>query len=626
MSIGIITDITKYNTGIVSIGTDSITISGHDNLKPALIGDTVEVVSGVPSQPISPKINKVINRASHKNIPGILDICSKVIYGMSKKGVPIYLFKPSNESYPCFLVASNLKRELSRAENHYVLINFHEWKPDKFVKLPTGTIASILGPIGSLEVEYEHIIHKWGLHKPTFKNIIKHNPTIPTQISQDITSLKLLASGSQIEPNRLDLLDLDIFSIDPKGCEDIDDALHIRHDGDIGRNVVEVGVHIADVGHWIQEGSPLDVLARAGLSTVYAPHRRIDILPAEYSTNICSLKPLETRYAVSTLFYFNNATGELLNYKFALTVIKSKKAFSYEEANEAIAGKTHQGLLLLRDLVYKMSPSRSSDPSHVIVETFMILTNKVVAETLYGIYPMHTILRTHKGSKKDQIQFYQSAQLQPLYSNNNEEIDKLKRHLDIIGMESAEYIIANADDTTADTTHVALGLKYYTHFTSPIRRYVDLINHRLLTSHICNQSSELGNNTSLLQVCVDFNNLSKRLSRAESEFSLLTLISQLGKKNEIIKTIAYITDLGEIGNPKITIFIPQYNLNKRLRLYHRDTDVLKEYIYCDSTLTITDKQTKETITYKLLQKLAIEIIPNMQSEILTKKIRIILTL
>lgn len=666
MSLLGIIDISKYNIGIVKPSegntTNSYTIIGYENLKPALNGDKVEL-AGSGSLDLNYKVIKVIERAKHTDIPGILELRSKVIYGMNRRGVPIYLFKPSNKAYPSFLVASTLKRDLG---NQYVLVNFHEWPSNclptasnlsTISKFPSGTMVTVLGPIGDLTTEYEHVIHKYGLSKPTFKNLIKRQPDLGEKIRKDKATLI-----NQDEPQhlRMDLTDLNVFSIDPEGCEDIDDALHIRivspspGSSTIKTEYIEVGVHIADVAQWIPEGSPFDLIARSGLSTVYAPHKRVDILPAEYATDICSLKPMQMRYAITTLFHFD-MNGQLISHKFALSTIKSKYALSYERADALLAAEhsNHDlvpSLALFKDLVTKVAthvqqaaqPSGDkmhnsnknskaepiTDFSHAIVETFMILTNKVVAETLCKELPSQTILRTHKGAKKEQVAIYQGLQIRP----DDKESKLLKAHLDIVTMESAEYILfklqgnlsGDSQSEPEKYSHAGLGLGYYTHFTSPIRRYVDLINHRLIRRIILNleASDKSDNNTDVLdKVCREFNDLSKRINKAEREFALLALIAQWEFANTSLITSAYITELGE-DSPSVTIFIPKYNLSKKVRAHHKNIDTLKEWSCNSKTLTIKDKATEVITQYSLLQKIKIEIIPNMQSEIMSKKIKI----
>ena len=149
-------NILKYNRGIFICNTCSTQpsqylIDGHENLKPALNGDIVQLNDQ------NNKVLRIHQRAKHTDIPGILELRSKIIYGTNKRGVPIYVFKPSDKSYPNFLVASHLKKD---SGNQYVLINFHDWLSTS--KLPNGTLATVLGPVGDLKVEYENIIHKYG--------------------------------------------------------------------------------------------------------------------------------------------------------------------------------------------------------------------------------------------------------------------------------------------------------------------------------------------------------------------------------------------------------------------------------------------------------------------------------
>ena len=248
------------------------------NLNRALDGSLVTI-------DITDNCNKIINIINNnvpQIIPGILYVHSKMLYGTNKKNMPIYLFKPDNWKLPDFYVASNIKNKRKNLyTNIYCTINYVRWDVDK--KLPTGSINQIIGDVGIFEHENEYILHKHNLY---FNNINKKKLSINEEIKLE---------------KRLDLRDKFVLSIDPEGCKDIDDAIHINET----ISGYEVGIHIADVSHFIKENTELDEVLKNRLTSIYAPHKTINMLPDKLSNGLCSLLPNQDKYAFSTIFNFN---------------------------------------------------------------------------------------------------------------------------------------------------------------------------------------------------------------------------------------------------------------------------------------------------------------------------------
>ncbi|KAG9315316.1 hypothetical protein JVU11DRAFT_4455 [Chiua virens] len=342
--------------------------------------------------------------------------------------------------------------------------------------------------------------------------------------------------------DRMDLRDLDICSIDPPGCQDIDDALHARR---LPNGLIEAGVHIADVSHFVHVDTPMDSEAASRGTTVYLVDKRIDMLPALLGTNLCSLRPHVERLAFSVIWVspFNRSCtraltndssnsptdADIINVKFAKSVIASKAAFEYEEAqirkdDPNRTDSITQSIRLLNALAVKLKAQRmaagalnlaspeSSDPIDVeqkelretnsLVEEFMLLANVSVAKKIDEVFPQTCcsetpftapqdefreapdVLLKRKGFKLDvSSSGALAASLDECIDPSAPAFNTLVRIMATRCMLSAEYFCSGS--MSRDTFgHYGLASPIYTHFTSPIRRYADVLAHRQLASAI----------------------------------------------------------------------------------------------------------------------------------------------
>ncbi|GAG83716.1 unnamed protein product, partial [marine sediment metagenome] len=270
----------------------------------------------------------VVGAVGAVGVIGILKLTSRYIYGTSKRGVPIYLFKPLDPEISDCLVASKLKETTIKnkelLKNYLIVVEIDEATISD--KHPKAQCITILGPVGNFNAEIEALLYRWDIYSPNFKSLCRKPAYIDlaTQIATDLDR----NIGLEETSLRIDLRDKLVFSIDPPGCEDIDDALHIC---EMPNGRYNVGIHIADVSHWVHEDSILDKLAQQRLTTVYTPIRNIEMLPSEYSTNICSLKQNQDRYALSLFFDYLPETNEIDNdtMVFCPTIIRSSRSLSY---------------------------------------------------------------------------------------------------------------------------------------------------------------------------------------------------------------------------------------------------------------------------------------------------------
>lgn len=384
-----------------------------------------------------------------------------------------------------------------------------------------GHFVRSLGKIGDKDTENEVILIEHDIpHSKFSEEVLSFLPKLPWTITEQ--DLK----------KRVDLRDYAICSVDPPGCTDIDDALHARY---ISNGRIEVGVHIADVSHFIRPGNALDNEAASRATTVYLVDKRIDMVPELLSSNLCSLRGGVERFAFSCVWEMDE-NANILETKFHKSIIKSKKAMTYEEAQLIIDDKTKvdevaQGLRLLNRLAKILKQKRidkgalvlaspeirfqvdseTHDPIEVeakkiretnsMVEEFMLLANVSVAEKIEKEFPECAMLRRHPIPPQTNFEFLVKAarnlgfeittntgkelamSLDKANKEDNPYFNTMLRILATRCMMQAVYFISGTTQRE-DFFHYGLAAPIYTHFTSPIRRYADVIVHRLLAACI----------------------------------------------------------------------------------------------------------------------------------------------
>ena len=413
-----------------------------------------------------------------------------------------------------------------------ILVTMDEWKSTS--RYPEGHFVRSLGAIESKEAEQESLLLEFDVpYRPFSKSILACLPsegdhwTVPPKGEQDARSLAIWR-------DRVDMRAENICSIDPPGCQDIDDALHAKR---LPNGNIEAGVHIADVSFFVRPDTPMDAEAASRGTTVYLVDRRIDMLPHLLGTNLCSLRPFVERLAFSTVWELT-PSAEVVNVRFFKSVIASKAAFTYEEAqnrkddlslNDAIT----ESIRLLNDMAIKLRRGRmeagalnlaspevrihldsaeSSAPIDVeqkemretnsLVEEFMLLANTSVARRIYEAYPTTGVLRRHAPPPADNFETLQdilkkrrgmdldvsssgalAASLDRCADTRDPAFNTLVRILATRCMLSAEYFCTGSVPRNS-FGHFGLAMDMYTHFTSPIRRYADVLAHRQLAAAI----------------------------------------------------------------------------------------------------------------------------------------------
>ena len=390
-----------------------------------------------------------------------------------------------------------------------------EW-PDK-AKNPIGQVLDILGKAGDNTTEMHAILAEFGLPYVYPQAVEKAADKIPAEISEEEIA------------KREDFRKVTTFTIDPKDAKDFHDALSIRKLKD---NLWEVGVHIADVTHYVKEGSIIDKEAEKRATSVYLVDRTIPMLPERLCNFLCSLRPHEEKLAFSVIFDITEK-GEVKNSRIVHTIIYSDRRFTYEEAQQII--ETREGdfkeEVLMMDTIAKALRERrfaagainfdryevkfeidekgkpvsvyfkESKDANKLVEEFMLLANRTVAEKIGRVpkgkkakvlpYRIHDLPDPEKLDNLSQFIARFGYKLRT--SGTKTDISKSINHLldDIQGKKEENLIetvsiraMQKARYSTHNIGHYGLAFDYYTHFTSPIRRFPDMMVHRLVTKYL----------------------------------------------------------------------------------------------------------------------------------------------
>jgi exoribonuclease R len=564
------------------------------------------------------KIASIVTRhVNHQKISGVLKIKSNTVYGIGKSGGQYYLFCPTDCKYPNFTVLSRAKA--NEHTNHlYIVAKFQEWLPAS--KHPRGCCEEVIGEIGQMDNEIQARLYHHHLAVPSGKKAIKDEMT---QIAQ-INMVELIK-------DRVDFRQTHIFSIDPPGCKDVDDALHIT-ETEIG---FTIGIHIADVSAFVKPGSQLDNYAKQRMTSLYLPNGTKHMLPSEISEGKCSLLEGQDRLALSLILQVD-AEGEITKWDFLPSVIKNHRQLTYEQAENYLANpdanQYSRKLATLHGLLNKINHGGryytssgetigdTTPNAHYVVETCMVLANILCAKNLITIYG-NCILRHHEVGNQE----YLETSMSLLDSQGQSENQVLKHYLKMRSQVSAQYHSFHyLKNHQLATGHFGLKAEHYTHFTSPIRRYVDLINHRLL-------KGETADLDQLDQLCVQMNLIHLRAKRLYRDLAYLALINRLtlvggdtDLSAEDVTAKAMIVQIVR-GQPslKVKLYLPEYKVTlSHVICHHKVSHLYEITAKNDGEIQLYNKETEEAINYQMFRPMTVKLTPILNSEIFTKKMRL----
>lgn len=502
--------------------------------------------------------------------------------------------------------------------NQRVVISVDSW-PETH-KYPLGHFVRNLGEVESVQAETEALLLEHDVeYRPFSKKVLECLPPEghDWKAPQSLNDADAIAKDPLL-PRRRDLRDKLICSIDPPGCVDIDDALHAKK---LPNGNWEVGVHIADVTHFVKPNTALDGEGASRGTSVYLVDKRIDMLPMLLGTDLCSLKPYVDRFAFSVLWELNE-NAEIVNVDFAKSVIKSREAFSYEQAQLRIDDPNQQdeltqGMRALLRMSIKLKEKRinagalnlaspevkvhmdseTSDPNEVevkkhlatnsLVEEFMLLANISVARKIYDSFPQTAMLRRHASPPSTNFELLnemlQTRKGMSISLESSKALaDSLDRCIDpedpyfntlvrIMStrcMMAAQYFYSGAY-SYSDFRHYGLAVDIYTHFTSPIRRYCDVVAHRQLAGAIGYEPLDLSHRdkNKMDMICKNINR-KHRNSQFAGRSSIEYYVGQVMRNNESVES-GYVI---KVLNNGIVVLVPKFGVEGLIRLENLTKD------------------------------------------------------
>ena len=567
----------RGNAYIISDAFEDDVFIASNNMHKALHGDTVElyIYNRKKNGKQEGEVTQIIKRARSEYV-GVVQLNAKFAFVVPDSNkMPVDIFVP-------------LSKILKAEDGDKVLVSLEEW-PDK-ADCPNGKIIKILGKPGEHNTEIHSILAEYGLPNEFPLEVENYANNINTSITEE----EIL--------KRRDMRSTLTFTIDPKDAKDFDDALSFK---ELSNGNFEIGIHIADVSHYLQEGTVLDDEAYERATSVYLVDRVVPMLPEVLSNNACSLRPNEEKYTFSAVFEINTKAG-IENQWFGRTVTYSDARFAYEEAQHiietegceipkdiSITGKSYKtttpitnSIIKLNQLAKIMREKRMKDgaisfdkvevkfnlddtsnpvgvffktskDANKLIEEFMLLANKKVAEYIGKQSPQKTfIYRTHdepndvklQGLQRIVSQFGHQLNFKNRATTTNSLNTLLKN---VKGTKEQNLVdtltircMSKAEYSTKNIGHYGLAFDYYSHFTSPIRRYPDVMVHRLLQHYLeGNKTTDQG---VFEEKCKHSSNMESLATKAERDSIKYMQVKYMQdhKEDDFLGVISGVTEWG----------------------------------------------------------------------------------
>lgn len=499
--------------GFVDVeGFDDDIFVKADDLNSAVHGDRIEVL--VTKVPETYRSKSTPHQRCEGVVTSVVERKLSTVVGTLVKANRKFTLKADERRLLAEIIVPIRKAKKAK-EGQKVLVGELDFSKPGEIK---GAVLEILGQAGDSAVEVSAIARSKGIDETFNEEIVKASKAIPEKIAEKDVK------------GRVDMREKVVFTIDPVDAKDFDDALSVEQlDGGLYR----IGVHIADVSHYVPEGSPLDMEAMKRATSVYLVDRVIPMLPSRLSENICSLNPGVDRMAYSVYFDMTKE-GKIRKHEFHKSVIHSKRRFTYEDVQQILdsgKGDYHDELALLERISVVLREGRFANggldfeteevrfklgkdgkplevmkkerlSSHRMIEEFMLLANRKVAEYLTKTFkekkkvPQPLIYRVHDSPQQEKViilaNFVKKIGYDLKLNKGKEgpivEAKELRQLLQQVKGSNVEFLVnelvlrcmSKAVYMGENAGHYGLGFEHYTHFTSPIRRYPDMLVHRLL--------------------------------------------------------------------------------------------------------------------------------------------------
>ena len=578
----------EYHTGILDLSAkgsgyiisdefDEDVFIPTNKINRALNGDEVEfyVYNRRKRGKFEGEITNVVKRAKSEYV-GVIQIHKNYAF----------VVPDSNKMYKDIFVP--IDKILDASNGDKVLASLEDW-PEK-ADSPYGKVLQVLGKPGEHNTEIHSILAEYGLPYE-----------FPHQVEEFANKINTSITKEEIAKRR-DMRKTLTFTIDPKDAKDFDDALSFKV---LDNGLYEIGIHIADVSHYLQEGTILDDEAYNRATSVYLVDRVVPMLPEVLSNNACSLRPHEEKYTFSAVFQINDK-AEVKNQWFGRTVTYSDARFAYEEAQAVIESKTNEipkevsltgnvyktdqaiadAILKMNELAIIMRRQRMKDgaisfdkvevkfdlddnanpvgvffktskDANKLIEEFMLLANKKVAEFVGKQSPKKTfVYRVHDEPDSSKLTALQGVVARFGYKLNFKDRKTTTASLNellqsVVGKKEQNLVdtltirsMSKAEYTTHNIGHYGLAFDYYSHFTSPIRRYPDVMAHRLLQQYL--DGGKSANEDVFEERCVHSSNMENLTTKAERDSIKYMQIKYMEdhKNEDFIGVISGVTDWG----------------------------------------------------------------------------------